>query len=182
MDRDLVTSIREHWFCARCVNTSKPAGEGIIIIQITSFLLVAMYDGSIGSASRAMAAVDQFVVLHHTLMRWQGRSVCMEQLITKIFDIGARDQLLRFSEDYPPPFVKSLAHTSFQRYTVPVFLANLDTVDCLYFHSHLYRSHLEGIQELRYPELKRDSHTDLQHELIEANYLRPMVPEGLSLL
>ncbi|XP_058075175.1 uncharacterized protein LOC131223710 isoform X2 [Magnolia sinica] len=56
----LVTSIHEHWFCARCVNTSKPAGEGAIIMQIAAFLLVAMYDGSIGSASRAMVAVDQF--------------------------------------------------------------------------------------------------------------------------
>eukprot|EP00262_Sarcandra_glabra_P006171 TRINITY_DN1829_c0_g1_i3.p1 TRINITY_DN1829_c0_g1~~TRINITY_DN1829_c0_g1_i3.p1 ORF type:complete len:148 (-),score=18.39 TRINITY_DN1829_c0_g1_i3:313-756(-) len=56
----LVTSIHEHWFCARCVNTSKPAGEGAIVMQTTTFLLVAMYDGSIGSASRAMVAVDQF--------------------------------------------------------------------------------------------------------------------------
>ncbi|XP_077242914.1 profilin family protein [Tasmannia lanceolata] len=57
----LVTSIHENWFCARCVNTSKPAGEGVIVMQTTAFLLVAMYEGSIGSASRAMVAVDQFV-------------------------------------------------------------------------------------------------------------------------
>ncbi|XP_058077300.1 uncharacterized protein LOC131225732 [Magnolia sinica] len=57
----LITSIHEHWFCARCVNTSKPAGEGAIIMQVAAFLLVAMYDGSIGSASHAMVAVDQFV-------------------------------------------------------------------------------------------------------------------------
>uniref|UniRef100_A0A7N2N3T4 Profilin n=2 Tax=Quercus lobata TaxID=97700 RepID=A0A7N2N3T4_QUELO len=56
----LVTSIHENWFCARCMNTSKPAGEGAIIMQTAAFLLVALYDGSIGSASRAMAAVDQF--------------------------------------------------------------------------------------------------------------------------
>ncbi|KAG9454994.1 hypothetical protein H6P81_007898 [Aristolochia fimbriata] len=56
----LATSIHEHWFCARCVNTSKPAGEGAIVMQTAAFLLVAMYEGSIGSASRAMAAVDQF--------------------------------------------------------------------------------------------------------------------------
>ncbi|KAB1223088.1 hypothetical protein CJ030_MR2G013647 [Morella rubra] len=56
----LVTSIHENWFCARCINTSKPAGEGAIIIQTTAYFLVALYDGSIGSASRAMVAVDQF--------------------------------------------------------------------------------------------------------------------------
>lgn len=55
----LVTSIHEHWFCARCINTSKTSGEGVIVMQIAAYLLVAMYDGSIGSASRAMVAVDQ---------------------------------------------------------------------------------------------------------------------------
>ncbi|CAA6673250.1 unnamed protein product [Spirodela intermedia] len=57
----LVTSIHEHWFCARCVNTSKPAGEGAIVMQAASFLLVALYEGSVGAASSAMAAVDRFV-------------------------------------------------------------------------------------------------------------------------
>ncbi|XP_038695376.1 uncharacterized protein LOC119992650 [Tripterygium wilfordii] len=56
----LVTSIHETWFCGRCINTSKPAGEGAIVLQTEAFLLVALYDGSIGAASRAMAAVDQF--------------------------------------------------------------------------------------------------------------------------
>ncbi|PIA31552.1 hypothetical protein AQUCO_04900092v1 [Aquilegia coerulea] len=56
----MVTSIHESWFCARCVNTSKAAGEGAIVMQTTSFLLVALYEGSIGSASRAMVSVDQF--------------------------------------------------------------------------------------------------------------------------
>ncbi|ONK59888.1 uncharacterized protein A4U43_C08F11990 [Asparagus officinalis] len=56
----LVTSIHDHWFSARCVNASKPAGEGVIVMQTAAYLLVAMYDGSIGSASQAMAAVDQF--------------------------------------------------------------------------------------------------------------------------
>ncbi|XP_008810102.1 uncharacterized protein LOC103721579 [Phoenix dactylifera] len=57
----LVTSIHEHWFCARCVNASKPGGEGVIVMQTGAFLLVAMYEGSISSASRAMVAADQFV-------------------------------------------------------------------------------------------------------------------------
>ncbi|KAG1330465.1 hypothetical protein COCNU_02G004330 [Cocos nucifera] len=56
----LVTSIHEHWFCARSVNASIPGGEGVIVMQIGAFLLVAMYEGSIGSASRAMVAADQF--------------------------------------------------------------------------------------------------------------------------
>ncbi|KAJ9707658.1 hypothetical protein PVL29_002618 [Vitis rotundifolia] len=56
----LVTSIHDGWFCARCMNTSHPAGEGAIVMQTTSFILVALYDGSIGSASRAMVDVDQF--------------------------------------------------------------------------------------------------------------------------
>ncbi|KMZ70594.1 Profilin family protein [Zostera marina] len=59
----LVTSIHEYWFCARCVNTSKPAGEGVVVMQTAAFLIVAMYEGSIGSASRAMAATDQFASL-----------------------------------------------------------------------------------------------------------------------
>ncbi|KAF6994535.1 hypothetical protein CFC21_011211 [Triticum aestivum] len=56
----VVTSIHEHWFSARCVNTTQPGGEGVIIMQIGAYLLVSMYDGSVGSASRAMVAVDQF--------------------------------------------------------------------------------------------------------------------------
>ncbi|CAK7355904.1 unnamed protein product [Dovyalis caffra] len=56
----VVTSIHENWFCARSMTTSKPAGEGAIIMQTSTFLLVALYDGSIGAASRAMVAVDQF--------------------------------------------------------------------------------------------------------------------------
>ncbi|PSR91733.1 ATP-dependent zinc metalloprotease [Actinidia chinensis var. chinensis] len=57
----IVTSIHENWFCARSMNTSKPAGEGAIVMQTAAFLVVGLYDGSIGSASRAMGAVDQFV-------------------------------------------------------------------------------------------------------------------------
>lgn len=56
----MVTSIHENCFCARSLTTSKPAGEGAIIMQTSAFLLVALYDGSIGAASRAMVAVDQF--------------------------------------------------------------------------------------------------------------------------
>ncbi|KAH7843131.1 hypothetical protein Vadar_012973 [Vaccinium darrowii] len=55
----IVTSIHENWFCARSMNTTKPAGEGAIVMQTAAFLLVALYDGSIGSASRAMVVVDQ---------------------------------------------------------------------------------------------------------------------------
>ncbi|XP_044466725.1 uncharacterized protein LOC123196702 [Mangifera indica] len=57
----IVASIHENWFCARCMNTLKPAGEGAIVFQTKAFLLVALYDGSIGSASRAMLSVDQIV-------------------------------------------------------------------------------------------------------------------------
>ncbi|KAG8067576.1 hypothetical protein GUJ93_ZPchr0005g15657 [Zizania palustris] len=56
----LVTSLHEHWFCARCVNTTQPEGEGVIIMEIGAYLLVSMYDGLVGSASQAMVAVDQF--------------------------------------------------------------------------------------------------------------------------
>ncbi|XP_044360312.1 uncharacterized protein [Triticum aestivum] len=38
----LVTSIHEHWFCARCVNTTQPGGEGVIVMQIGAYLLVSM--------------------------------------------------------------------------------------------------------------------------------------------
>ncbi|KAG6399469.1 hypothetical protein SASPL_140950 [Salvia splendens] len=57
---NLVTSIHESWFCARSLNSSKQAGEGAIVMQTSAFLLVGLYDGSIGAASRAMMAVDQF--------------------------------------------------------------------------------------------------------------------------
>ncbi|KAH7514445.1 hypothetical protein FEM48_Zijuj11G0090300 [Ziziphus jujuba var. spinosa] len=60
LNQYIITSIHENWFCARCMNTSKPAGEGAIVMQTAAFILVALYDGSIGSASRAMNAVDQF--------------------------------------------------------------------------------------------------------------------------
>ncbi|KAI9177757.1 hypothetical protein LWI28_018923 [Acer negundo] len=55
----MVTSIHENWFCARCMNTLQPAGEGAIVMQTKAFILVALYEGSIGSASRAMLSVDQ---------------------------------------------------------------------------------------------------------------------------
>jgi hypothetical protein len=57
---DIITSIHENWFAARCLNTSQPAGEGAIVMQTAVYVLVALYDGSIGSASQAMAAADQF--------------------------------------------------------------------------------------------------------------------------
>ncbi|WCJ31613.1 Profilin family protein [Euphorbia peplus] len=57
----MVTSIHDNWFSSRCLNTSKPAGEGAIVMQTAAFLLVAFYDGSSDAASRAMVAVDQFV-------------------------------------------------------------------------------------------------------------------------
>lgn len=56
----IITSIHENWFAARCLNTTQPAGEGAIVMQTAVFVLVALYDGSIGSASRAMAAADHF--------------------------------------------------------------------------------------------------------------------------
>ncbi|CAH9095154.1 unnamed protein product [Cuscuta europaea] len=55
----LVTSIHETWFCARCMNTSKPAGEGVIVMQTAAFLLIGLYEGSIGPSSHAMVALDQ---------------------------------------------------------------------------------------------------------------------------
>ncbi|KAJ9134917.1 hypothetical protein P3X46_032158 [Hevea brasiliensis] len=58
----VVTSIHQNWFSARCVNTSKPTGEGAIVMQTAAFLLVALYDGSIGAASHAVVAVDQFAL------------------------------------------------------------------------------------------------------------------------
>ncbi|XP_004300395.1 PREDICTED: uncharacterized protein LOC101305474 isoform 3 [Fragaria vesca subsp. vesca] len=39
----VVTSIHENWFCARCMNTSKPAGEGAIVMQTATFFLVALF-------------------------------------------------------------------------------------------------------------------------------------------
>ncbi|XP_021753410.1 uncharacterized protein LOC110718806 [Chenopodium quinoa] len=54
----VVTSIHENWFHARCMNTTKPSGEGVVVMQTAAFLLVALYEGSIGSAS--CAAADQF--------------------------------------------------------------------------------------------------------------------------
>ncbi|KAG0493966.1 hypothetical protein HPP92_004960 [Vanilla planifolia] len=57
----LVTSVHEHWFCSRCINTSKPGGEGVIVMHIGAYLLVAFYEGSVGAATRAMVAVDQFM-------------------------------------------------------------------------------------------------------------------------
>ncbi|KAK3183119.1 hypothetical protein Dsin_030405 [Dipteronia sinensis] len=56
----MVTSIHENWFCARCMITLQPAGEGAIVMQTKAFILVALYEGSIGSASGAMLSVDQF--------------------------------------------------------------------------------------------------------------------------
>ncbi|KAJ3694491.1 hypothetical protein LUZ60_009971 [Juncus effusus] len=55
----MVTSIHEHWFPARCINSSKSGGEGAIIMQIGNYLLVAIYEGSLGAASQAMLAVDK---------------------------------------------------------------------------------------------------------------------------
>ncbi|XP_074286266.1 uncharacterized protein LOC141611589 [Silene latifolia] len=62
----LVTSIHEKWFHARCMNTAKPSGEGIVVMQTGVFLVVALYEGSIGSASCAVATADQFA---HYLFR-----------------------------------------------------------------------------------------------------------------
>ncbi|KAJ1254092.1 hypothetical protein BS78_06G095400 [Paspalum vaginatum] len=58
----LVTSIHENWFCARCVNSTRSGGEGVIVMQIGAYLLVSMYDGSLASASQAMVSADQFAM------------------------------------------------------------------------------------------------------------------------
>ncbi|KAL8216458.1 hypothetical protein R6Q57_023295 [Mikania cordata] len=58
----VVTSVHESWFCGRCINSSKSTGEGAIVYRTPSFLFLALYDGSIGAASRAMAAVDRFAL------------------------------------------------------------------------------------------------------------------------
>ncbi|KAK9140191.1 hypothetical protein Scep_009872 [Stephania cephalantha] len=55
----MVTSTHETWFGVRCVNTSKPAAKGAIVMQTAAFILVALYDGLIGVASRAMETIDQ---------------------------------------------------------------------------------------------------------------------------
>nr|ADE75881.1 unknown [Picea sitchensis] len=54
----LVTSVHDHWYCARCVNATSPAGKGAIVVQTAAFILVTIYEGSIGAASEAMAATD----------------------------------------------------------------------------------------------------------------------------
>lgn len=56
----LVTSIHENWFHARCMNTAKPSGEGVVVMQTAAFLLVALYEGTVGSASCSVTAADQF--------------------------------------------------------------------------------------------------------------------------
>ncbi|XP_060207896.1 uncharacterized protein LOC132635490 isoform X2 [Lycium barbarum] len=38
----LVTSIHESWFCARSMSTSKPAGEGAILMHAGAFLLIGL--------------------------------------------------------------------------------------------------------------------------------------------
>ncbi|CAO2813977.1 unnamed protein product [Amaranthus hypochondriacus] len=56
----LVTSIHENWLHGRCMNTTKASGEGVVVMQTAAFLLVAQYEGSIGCASCAVSAADQF--------------------------------------------------------------------------------------------------------------------------
>ncbi|KAK8456855.1 hypothetical protein SEVIR_3G086100v4 [Setaria viridis] len=58
----LVTSIHDNWYCARCVNSTKSGGEGVIVMQVGAYLLICMYDGSLASASQAMVAADQFAM------------------------------------------------------------------------------------------------------------------------
>nr|ACN35136.1 unknown [Zea mays] len=62
LNQHLVTSIHENWFCARCINSTKPEGEGVIVMQIGACLLVTMYAGSLAAASQAMVAADQFAI------------------------------------------------------------------------------------------------------------------------
>ncbi|KAL0727497.1 hypothetical protein Bca4012_023590 [Brassica carinata] len=83
----IITSIHENWFAARCLNTTQPAGEGAIVMQTAVYVLVALYDGSIGSASRAMAAADHFasqlsLVRSGTKYRWFTVTDCIFTKIT----------------------------------------------------------------------------------------------------
>lgn len=39
---DIITSIHENWFAARCLNTTQPAGEGAIVMQTAVYVLVAL--------------------------------------------------------------------------------------------------------------------------------------------
>ncbi|KAJ7571257.1 hypothetical protein O6H91_01G156900 [Diphasiastrum complanatum] len=59
-NRYVVTSIHEHIYCGRCLNSVNPAGSGAIIACTPFNAIVATYDGSIGAASKAMATVETF--------------------------------------------------------------------------------------------------------------------------
>ena len=39
---DIITSVHENWFAARCLNTTQPAGEGAIVMQTAVYVLVAL--------------------------------------------------------------------------------------------------------------------------------------------
>ncbi|KAF2568110.1 hypothetical protein F2Q70_00028443 [Brassica cretica] len=75
--RRIVTSIHENWFAVGCLNTTRPAGEGAIVMQTAVYVLVALYDGSIGSASRA-AAADHFASqLKKSGISWYNKPLLM---------------------------------------------------------------------------------------------------------
>lgn len=40
---DIITSVHENWFAARCLNTTQPAGEGAIVMQTAVYVLVALW-------------------------------------------------------------------------------------------------------------------------------------------
>ncbi|XP_020081413.1 uncharacterized protein LOC109705062 isoform X2 [Ananas comosus] len=77
----MVTSIHKHWFCARCVNTSKPGGEGVIVMQTGSFLLVAIQQNGDflpwGPMMNQYAGMKALLVRLHKqwlqLTTWHGR-------------------------------------------------------------------------------------------------------------
>ncbi|KAL0534126.1 hypothetical protein IC582_028407 [Cucumis melo] len=54
-----MTSVHENWFCARCMNTIKHAGKGVIIVQTTAFILIAISISGDGSGRLVIVGISQ---------------------------------------------------------------------------------------------------------------------------
>lgn len=59
--RYMVTTVDEHLYAARCINSKDAAGAGAIISRTFSYVIIATYQGSCCAATKAVAAIEAFV-------------------------------------------------------------------------------------------------------------------------
>ncbi|XP_009761901.1 uncharacterized protein [Nicotiana sylvestris] len=82
----LVTTIHESWFSARCMSTSKPAGEGAILMHTGAFLLIGLDPWSLHIVESIFLELQTGSVLDVFVQAQYKIQGCSPKLVEAFFD------------------------------------------------------------------------------------------------